>query len=144
MARGRAVSARVRGQQAQRPQLMRIAAVLGLDAGFADQPGPCHLANLRRSSGTGQIVDRLERSHRRDATRASRDPLAVDTQPRRDLAGIVPVRQMQNDRRPLDMVRRCGTRAGKIGECGAGFLGQGQRHWGGFARHAATSEMTTN
>ena len=136
MARGRAVAAGMRRQQAQRPQFVRVATVLCLGAGLADQPGPCRLADLGRPSGAWQIVNRIERSDRAHPAGTPRDPLAVDSQHCRDLAGIAMFRHLQNDGRAFDMVRRSGARAGEVVQGGAVVVGETERHRGGFARHA--------
>ena len=74
---------------------------------------------------------------------ASGDPLVVDAEGCRDLAGIAAVGKVQDDGRSLDMVRRGSARAGERGQGGTGFFRQGQRHRGGFAWHKASSGMVT-
>ena len=56
MARRRTVFARVPRQQLRRPQLMRIAEVLGLAAGQIDQPGARLPGDLRRPSRSRAVV----------------------------------------------------------------------------------------
>jgi hypothetical protein len=133
-----AVAAGMGCQQAQRPKLVWVAAVFGFGAGFADQPGVRRLRDIRLPSRARQVIDGLERSHGGHAADASGDPLAVDAEGCRDLAGIVAVGQVQDNGRPLDMMRRGGARAGECGQDGAGFFSQRQSHRGGFARHAAS------
>ena len=85
---------------------MRIATVLGFDAGLPDQPGARRLGDVGRSSRTRQVVDGLEGSHRLHPARTAGDALAIDAQRRGDLGRIAPVGRVQNDRRALDMMRR--------------------------------------
>jgi hypothetical protein len=118
---------------------MRIATVLGFDAGLPDQPGARRLGDVGRSSRTRQVVDGLEWSHRLHPARTAGDALAIDAQRRGDLGRIAPVGQVQNDRRALDMMRR--ARAGERSQRGARFFGQGQRQCGGFARHPVSSAI---
>jgi hypothetical protein len=87
----------MRRQQAQRPQLVWIAALLGFDAGLADQPGASRFRELGPSSRTRQVVNCLERSYSLDPTRTARDPLTVDAQRCGNLGHSAPVRQMQDD-----------------------------------------------
>ena len=84
-----------------------------------------------------------ERSHGGHPVDASGDPLAVDAEGCRDLAGIAAVGKVQDDGRSLDMVRQGSARTGERGQGETCFFSQGQRHRGGFARHKASSGMVT-
>jgi hypothetical protein len=103
------VAARMRRQQTQRPEFVRIAALFRFDAGLADQPGPRRFGDLRRASRAGQILDCLDRSHGSHPPGATRDPLAVDAESCGDLGSIAAVGQVQDDGGSLDMVSRSGA-----------------------------------
>jgi hypothetical protein len=141
MTRYRAVAARMGRQQPQRPQFVRVTSFLGLRAGLADQPSPRRLCNVRRASRTRQVVDCLKRSHRGNSSGAACNPLAVNTERCAGLTGAAPISQVQDDRRPLDMMSRAGARPGKCGRHRAALLRQGRGHQLGSARHARSSEL---
>jgi hypothetical protein len=115
------------GQQPQRPQFVRVASFFGLSAGLADQPSPRRLCDVRRSSRTRQVVDCLKRSHRGNPSGTACNPLAVNAERCGRLTGAASISQVQDDRRPLDMMSRGGARPGKYGQNRAGLLGQGRR-----------------
>jgi hypothetical protein len=104
---------------------VRITAIFWFGTGLADQPGPRRFGNIRLPSRTRQVVDGLERSHGGHPADASGDPLAVDAEGCRDLAGIAAVGKVQDDGRSLDMVRRGSARAGERGQGGTGFFSSG-------------------
>ena len=122
----------------------QIAALFWFGTGFADQPSPCRFCDIRRPSRARQVVDGLERSHGCHPADATCDPLTVDAEGRGDLAGIAAVRQVQDDGRALDVVRRSSARAGECRQGGAGFFRQRQRYRDGFTWHKAFSGIVTN
>jgi hypothetical protein len=139
--RHRALAACMGRQQTQRPQLVGVAAFLGLGAGLANQPSPRGFRDIRRASRTPQVVDRLERSYRGNPSGTARDPLAVDAERCGSLTGAAPIGQVQDDCRSLDMLSRGSARPGEHRQRRAGLVGQGQCHHLGFARHAKSSKL---
>jgi hypothetical protein len=116
---------------------VRIAAIFGLGASLADQPGPRGLGELRRPPRTRQVIDRFEWPDRRDPTGTARDPLAVDAERRGRLAGAALICQVQDDGGSFDMVSRGGARPNEFRQGRPGLVAQGHGFHFGFAWHAA-------
>ena len=121
MPRQWAVAAGVGCQQPQCPQFVRIAAIFGLGASLANQPGG--LGELRRRPERGKSSIAL--SGPTAATGTARDPLAIDAERRSRLAGAALICQVQDDGGSFDMVSRGGARPGEFRQGRPGLVAQG-------------------